>query len=345
MKKIACLIVGWWVWGCVGMSGMGLVQGQSPEPSAGSAVPTAVQPSAATPTPRTSTVRRAYPPRLLQPHVFRTINPYLDKMNLTNIHDIEAVASQSEEYDWARAISFRSKVWYLELEVKPMRVITVDLPGRDGKLQRRAVWYLLYKVRNPGQVFLSKPKKMDADTASLLEKLQEGGTHPLLAERMYYEIGTSREDLRFIPIFELQTEDAYVIDPATREEKPANRRYIDRFLPIAVQAIKQREDRGRNILDSAQMSNRVIRPGEEVWGVAVWSGVNPTVDRFSIYVGGLTNARKWFPDESDSSKGVYRYKTLKLNYWRPGDESPLGQNSRAMKMGGPGVLDYEWIFR
>ncbi|MDO4584478.1 MAG: hypothetical protein Q4D62_10285 [Planctomycetia bacterium] len=342
MKKISCLIGGWLVGGCLGIFGMVVAQDPSPEPSAGSVTTPATAPGTSRKAP---TTRRAYPPRLLQPHVFRTINPYLDMMNLTNIHDIEAVASQSEEYDWARAISFRSKVWYLELEVKPMRVMTVDLPGRDGKLQRRAVWYLLYKVRNPGQVFVSKPKSLDADTTALLEKLQEAGTHPLLDERHYYEIGTSKEDLRFIPIFELQTYDAYVMDPATRKEKAANRRYIDRFLPIAVQAVKQREDRGRNILDSAQMSNRVIRPGEEVWGVAVWSGVNPTVDRFSVYVSGLTNARKWFPDESDPSKGVYKYKVLKLNYWRPGDESPLGQNSRSLKMGAPGVLDYEWIFR
>ncbi|MDO4574915.1 MAG: hypothetical protein Q4D98_06840 [Planctomycetia bacterium] len=297
------------------------------------------------PAARKAPARPVYPPRVLAPHVFTPINPYLDMLNITNIHDIGSVAEKDSSYTWARDVSFRSKVWYLNIEFKPLRVIILDLPGRDGKLQRMPVWYLIYKVRNPGDVFTPVAKSLDAQAITLRKVLTDVGNHPLLAERHYYEITSSEENLRFIPIFELVTLDAKQLDPATKKEKVVNRRYIDRFMPLAVSAICRKEDPGRKILDSVQMSNRVIRPGEEVWGVAVWSGVNPTVDHFSIYVSGLTNARKWFPDENDPTKGVYKNKTLKLNYWHPGDESPVSQRSDAFKMGYSGVLDYEWIFR
>ena len=35
------------------------------------------------------------------------------------------------------------------------------------------------------------------------------------------------------------------------------------------------------------------RADNRVWGVATWNDVDPRIDFFSVYVGGLTNAYRW----------------------------------------------------
>ena len=47
-------------------------------------------------------------------------------------------------------VKFRRDIWCLEFSFKPLRMIEVDVPtlGRHANL----VWYLVYRVRNTGQV-------------------------------------------------------------------------------------------------------------------------------------------------------------------------------------------------
>ena len=153
--------------------------------------------------------------------------------------------------------------------------------------------------------------------------------------------------ITFIPRFVLATNDEVVYNPQTKQKKIVQRKYTDRFMPLATRAIINREDPGRQILDTTQMAMRLIPPGveesaegrdkEKVWGVAAWCGVSPTVDTFSIYVYGLTNDRQWVPDESNPNKGSFKQKVLKLNYWHPGEGNVFQLTSE-------GGLDYEWIF-
>ena len=90
--------------------------------------------------------------------------------------------------------------------------------------------------------------------------------------------------------------------------------------------------------------------GETIWGVAMWEDVDPRIDRFSIYVHGLTNAYKW-QDEPEKFKpgdsiGTGRRlarKTLKLNFCRPGDE--FFEHEGEIRYGIPGEVDYEWVYR
>ena len=51
----------------------------------------------------------------------------------------------------SRDVVFRHDVWGLEFSFKPARFIEVDIPKASGKLQRKVVWYLLYKVRYIGE--------------------------------------------------------------------------------------------------------------------------------------------------------------------------------------------------
>ena len=94
------------------------------------------------------------------------------------------------------------------------------------------------------------------------------------------------------------------------------------------------------------------KPGDDhsVWGVATWEYVDPRIDSFSIYVKGLSNAYRFSdpageykPGDEPGKGRQYAQKTLKLNFWRPGDEHEI--NEQDIYYGGPGQVDHEWVFR
>ena len=88
--------------------------------------------------------------------------------------------------------------------------------------------------------------------------------------------------------------------------------------------------------------------------------VDPRVDFFSIYVGGLTNAYRWTDTPAAYHVGdapgrgrQFVHKMLQLNFWRAGDD--LMPNEREFRYGVPldkaylyGVGDgvaYRWLYR
>ena len=126
--------------------------------------------------------------------------------------------------------------------------------------------------------------------------------------------------------------------------------YYDRYLPLAFAKIAVKEGRGQEFFDSVRMANREIAPGETVWGIATWIDVAPRIDRFSVYISGLTNALRW-QDSDDgeaeenakigSGRDVFR-KVLTLNFYNPGDETHRGGKEIYNNL--PGALDFEWVY-
>jgi hypothetical protein len=126
-------------------------------------------------------------------------------------------------------------------------------------------------------------------------------------------------------------------------------------------AIREREDRRlpvwadprktvpREPLRNSVEMARDIAVGQTLWGVATWEEIDPRIDRFSIYVQGITNAYRWKDDPAQYKTGANRdsyrkllLKTLKLNFWRPGDE--FNQQESEIRRGFPGESDYEWVY-
>ena len=112
---------------------------------------------------------------------------------------------------------------------------------------------------------------------------------------------------------------------------------------------------------SAIDNNFHVRIDRGVWGVATWEDIDPNIDFFSIYVGGLTNAYQWTDPRGRLQAGrppgtgrQFAHKTLQLNFWRPGDESEperAGNPLRRRPRAGPtsttsseGVA-YRWVYR
>ncbi len=285
-----------------------------PAPEKPSAVsPSDVKPAPTAPPPAAQPMPRQGPFRPLAPGAMRTIDPMRQIEETVSRHDVVELLAVDKNLTWAAGVPFRREIWALEFRCKPVRMIFVDLPQPSGFMQRKQIWYLIYSVTNPGKTMRPVPA---ADGTAKIEYVDK--------------------PVHFAPSFLLQS-------------IPEDKRYPERMIPAALAPIRLREDPNRDFYNTVEMV-RDIQVGETVWGVATWEDVDPATDRFSIYVAGLTNAYRW-TDEPGKYKpndplGTGRRllrKTLKLNFWRPGDE--FHPKESEIRFGVPGELDYEWVYR
>ncbi len=230
------------------------------------------------------------------------------------------------KFDFAKDVTFPHQVWTLEIKYKPVRMIWADIPDTEsmpasgsvaatsrvgGRMLRKQIWYIVYQVTNPGKAYQLVEKDDELNKLDVSGKL--------------YKLETVDKPVRFTPVFTLETHNLLV------KEKPGfSKAKVEQYIPVVLPAIRDREDKNREFLTSQEMSEREIRVGETVWGVATWQDVDPNNVWFSVYVEGLTNAYKWNDDaakyaafKAGTSKEPFREisaKVLKLNFWRPGDE-------------------------
>jgi hypothetical protein len=249
----------------------------------------------------------------------------------------EYLANSDTLYGMAGKARFRREIYALEFSFKPLRMIEVDVPQANGAYERKLVWYLVYRIKNTGQTL----KPVAGPDGIYTTEPGKGGP------------------VRFLPQFVLESQDRQA------DGSRVSKSYLDRVIPAAVAAISERETPGHMLLNSVEISKQPIpvsdgRIDRSVWGVATWTDVDPRIDFFSIYVGGLTNAYRWtdrpdayHPGDAPGRGRQFVYKTLQLNFWRPGDG--LTPNERDFRFGVPldkaylyGVADgvaYRWVYR
>src|SRR5262249_1414614 len=132
----------------------------------------------------------------------------------------------------------------------------------------------------------------------------------------------------FVPQFTLLTE--------------TGRRYEEAVLPQAVSLIRGREEPTIPVLGAVEIDG-IIPPSakqsidDAVYGVAIWAGAAPRADRPSISVRGLSAGHQ--DVSTPDGKAVTRYKTLRIDLIRRGDE--LNLNEREISLSEPA---YEWIY-
>jgi hypothetical protein len=248
----------------------------------------------------------AQPTRRLAPGVLTTIRAEPEAEE-TFTGPIRIVALSGNELVWTPNYSaktdnlveranrsiLRRDIWNLEFSFKPLRMIAVDVPQPDGKLSRKIVWYMVYRIRYLGQDI--RPARRQDEFGKV--------TFPNI-ERF------SRGDRRFMPNF--------VFDAVE-----FNKSYLDRIIPAAKSVIAAREKVGRPLYNSVEMTRQTLErwtPEKDtsVWGLVTWVDIDPRIDFLSIYVRGLTNAFR-IPDAELGDKPNVLAKTLRLNFWRPGD--------------------------
>ncbi|QDT01463.1 hypothetical protein [Adhaeretor mobilis] len=285
------------------------------------------------------------------PGVLTTIPPSVEPSDAIAIHNlIEIRADESLQwkpdstavsrtlYEMAADVPFIHDVWCLELTFKPLRMISIEVPTDDGAVQRKLIWYMVYRVRNTG--------------AGLVPTVQPDGEFVTKSEGI--------ENVRFLPSFVLSTQDR---DETGQRIRKA---YLDRVIPAALETIRRREFSTGKLLTSAQMAQQKLpveegREARGLWGVAMWEDVDPSIDFFSVYVRGLSNAYRWDDPpgafevgDAPATGREFTHKVLQLNFWRPGDE--YEENEREIRFGvprgkanlydgaGEGVA-HRWLFR
>jgi hypothetical protein len=148
---------------------------------------------------------------------------------------------------------------------------------------------------------------------------------------LYYRvINNTGQPRMFVPQFTLITD--------------TGKRYEDRVLPQAVQVIQARESADIPLLGAVDVVGMIPASGakqgidDAVFGVAVWEGVDPAADKFSIYVRGLSDGNQVITPPQGGAP-VTLHKTLRLDFMRPGDERDL--NEREIRLADP---PFEWIY-
>jgi len=178
----------------------------------------------------------------------------------------------------------RAGIWVLDFAYKPLRIQTVEIPGKG----RRAVHYLYYKVVN--------------------------------------RTGTPRP---FLPQFIMVNE--------------RGQKFEDAVIPEAIPIIKNREDPTIALRGAVDVMGTIppsTKQGvdDAVFGVAVWERWDTSSDRYSIYVRGLSDGYKEITPP-DGGKPIVRYKTLKIDYIRRGDERNISEKEIE-----PGDPPYDWVY-
>ena len=175
-------------------------------------------------------------------------------------------------------------IWVLDFAFKPLRIKTVDIPGKG----RRQVHYLYYKVANR----TGKPRV-------------------------------------FIPELIMVNE--------------AGQKFEENVIPQAIPLIQAREDATIPLLSAMTIMGTIppsTKPDvdDAVYGVATWDKWDAKADRFSIYVRGLSDGYKEVLPP-DGGKPIVKYKTLRIDFIRRGDERNLSE--KEIYLNDP---PYEWIY-
>lgn len=255
--------------------------------------------------------------RKLVPGVERSIDPERVFYELNSLHDVPELLQVDANFEWAKSVQFRHDIWALEFTFKPLRMVHVDLPGPGGKLERKLVWYMVYRVRNPGIVWHAEPTVYTEPVKTIKKSgpgdfEYESTGRDVLTDGVFDVVPEKKEaPIRFIPTFYLFSRD-----------RDLGKKYLDRVLPVAVKPIQEREDINRKLLTTTEIMGDILASPEgqdrSVWGVVTWTDIDPRTDFLSIYVKGLSNAYK---RQYIEGKGWwYSEKTLRIDFRRPGDE-------------------------
>ena len=203
------------------------------------------------------------------------------------------VPVQQTLYGQTRKIVLFRDVWGYEFAFLGLRQIEIN-----GK----TVWYLVYRVRNTGKSLTYEQVKEDPRF-----------------DHIKYDLRRDEKNVnvtQFLPRFSLE---GWASQPNGEYRRVA---YRDQIIPDYVRLIQQREDANRHLLNTYEMSQANIPVSTDptdpgIWGVAVWENVDPSIDYVSVFVSGLTNAYRI--EATPDGKIGFKYRTLQLNFWRPGD--------------------------
>jgi len=314
---------------------------------------------------------------LLTPGGLIVIPPSIDYESVTNRADITELLGVLPEPSpelksdvrfnpnaWAKEIRHVRDVWCLQFSFKPVRLIDVDIPNKEGKFDKKKIWYLVYSVKNLGPAEVNDGKIVKINS-SLGSAVLEGDEKNLSVPQDETSLGVPRsgavtlrqqsgiftpqpgsgEPIKFVPHFilaahRLVLDTVPVENPETGtmewQSETTAVAYDDRVIPLALPAIMRREGMAALPETTVSITQKEIAPGQELWGVAMWTDVDPRINEFSIFVSGLTNAYQWADrvkeDGTYENRGrmgegrIIKRRVLRTDWWRTGDKNSLDES-------------------
>ncbi|MFQ5731479.1 MAG: hypothetical protein ACE5KM_05955 [Planctomycetaceae bacterium] len=221
---------------------------------------------------------------------------------LTNGFEVrlDAVATNEE-------IFRQPNLWVMEVTFKSMRMRWVRLKDpKTGKTKRELIWYLVYKAVN---------RPLDRRTPKVDTKPRN--------------IEDTPPRLLFVPELTLVGTDG-----------GARKIYPDVIIPAAQADILKRESRYAHqpvLKNTVEITGEIPAATPEnaakenaVYGVAMWRGVDPETDFFTVYMSGFSNGYR-------KQGGLVYRKVIVQKFQRPGDR--FFQTEAEIKRDG----DAKWI--
>jgi len=192
-------------------------------------------------------------------------------------------------------------IWAMEVNFKPVRMIQADVTNpKTGKTSRELVWYLAYRAL-------------------------------IRAASGISDSGKPEDRPIFVPDF------LFVV-----ESRRGVERYEDRIIPAAQAAINKRERIDyKNSVEIVGPLPKITpdrsRLLKSLDGVAMWTGIDPDVVNFTIYMSGFSNGYK--VEQGPNGEEVVLRRTMAQKFWRPGDRFDQHEEEIRLKD------DPFWIYR
>ncbi len=202
----------------------------------------------------------------------------------------------------------QDNLWVLEVYFKPMRLIPVELTDpKTGEKKREYVWYIAYRAMHQ-----KTGERVD-------EKAPENQFDPPVSPPM------------FIPEFTL------VVTDNDRQDI-----FPDQVIPEALAAINKREKANyKTTVNIVGPLPEATDPGSgdttALSGVAMWRGIDPEADRYTVYMTGFSNGIRKV--DGPDGKPIVQTKTIMQRYWRRGDR--FEQREPEITLDG----ESKWIYR
>lgn len=202
----------------------------------------------------------------------------------------------------------QDKLWVLEVYTKPMRLIAVELTDpKTGSKNLEYVWYITYRAVHRKAVERNEPNTPE-------NQFDQPVSPPL-----------------FIPEFTLVVTD-----------NDRNEIYSDQVIPEALAAINKREK--ANYKSSVSVVGPLPEANDAgagyehaIQGVAMWKGINPDADRYTVFMTGFSNGIRKV--DGPDGEPIIQTKTIMCKYLRRGDR--FEQKEGEIELDGEPV----WIYR
>lgn len=202
--------------------------------------------------------------------------------------------------------SNQPKLWVMEVQMKPVRLLWVNLTDPEtGEKKREQVWYLCYRA-------ISRPIARPSGDDALPDN----------------ELDPEPKPEYFVPELTLVTLDGDISET-----------FKDVILPEAQRQILKVER--ANFKNSVQIvapvpdasSAEELTPENSFYGLAIFRGIDPETDRFNVIFSGFSNGYEV------AENGSVLRKTLIQEFWRPGDQ--FDPNLKEFRFHG----EPKWIYR